>query len=281
MERVKIITSSTCQLPIETIKKYDIKIVPLYVRFGDKMYAERIDITDDEFYKRIRKGELPYTSGPSVEDFVKVYKPLVEEGYSIISPLISGGLSSTINVAETAKKMVGSSDIHIFDSHFDSLGLGYQVLEIAKELYDEKKSKEEVIKELPSIRNRVNLFIIVGDLHYLARIGRLSVAKALIGSAIKMVPLLYFKNGAPGMLEQPRTMKKAKSRMIELTKEIVAKKGLKYLTVMWGDNREEAEEFRDECKKEFGIDVPLLRVSPVTAAAIGPRMLILASFTKK
>ncbi len=281
MEKVKIVTTSTCQLPVEIIRKYDIEVVPLYVNFGDQVYAERVDITDNEFYERVRKGELPQVSSPSTEDFVKVYKPLVEEGYSIISPLISSGLSGTINAAETAKKMLGNPDIYIFDSYFDSLGLGYQALEIAKELYDKKISKEEVIKELPSIRDRANLFLIVGDLHYLARIGRLSAAKALLGSAIKTVPLLYFKNGAPGMLERPRTMKRAKRRMIELTKEIVAKDGLKYMGIMWGDNREEAEEYRKSCEKEFGMDVSLLRMSPVTAAALGPRVLMLVFFTER
>ena len=280
MEKVKIVTSSVCYLPEEIVKRYDIKIAPNYVRFGDKTYAERIDITDDEFYEKVRKGELPYTVGSSSGDFIKVYKPLIKEGYSIISLFESSGLSSTINAANAAKKLLGNPDIYIFDSWFGSLGLGYQVLEVAKRLYDEGMSKENLIKEFPSIRDRANLFFIVEDLHYLARLGRVGKAKALLGSAIKIKPLFYIHSGFIDVLEQPRTIKKAEHRMIELTKKIVNKRGLKYMSVMWGDNREEAEEYRETCEKEFGIKVSLWRLGPVLAAHTGPQVLFLNFYTK-
>jgi DegV family protein with EDD domain len=281
MEKVKIVTSSVCYLPEEVIKKYDIKITPNYVRFGDNTYAERIDITDDEFYEKVRKGELPYTIGPSAGDFIKVYKPLIEEGYSIISLFESIGLSSGINAANTGKKLLGNPDIYILDSGSGSLGLGYQVLEVAKRLYDEGMSKENVIKEIPSIKDKANLFFIVKDLHYLARLGRIGKAKALLGSAIKITPLFYIRKGFVDVLEQPRTIKKAKHRMIELTKEIVNKRGLKYMSVMWGDNREEAEEYRKTCEKEFGIKVSLWRLGPVIAAHTGPQILFLNFYTER
>lgn len=281
MEKVKIVTSSVCYLPEEVIEKYDIKIIPNYVRFGDKTYAERIDITDNEFYERVRKGELPYTVGPSAGDFIKVYKPLIEEGHSIISLFESIGLSSTINAANAAKRLLGNPDIYILDSGFGSLGLGYQVLEVAKRLYDEGMSKENVIKELPSIRDRANLFFIVKDLYYLARLGRISKAKALLGSAIKITPLFCIHKGFVDVLEQPRTIKKAKHRMVELTKEIVSKRGLRYISVMWGDNKKEAEEYRKTCERELGIKVDLRRLGPVIAAHTGPQVLFLNFYTKQ
>ena len=74
MAKVKIVTDSTCYLPDEIIKKYGIKIASLYVRFGDDMFRERVDIKDEDFYKRIREGELPYTTQPAATDFIKVYK---------------------------------------------------------------------------------------------------------------------------------------------------------------------------------------------------------------
>lgn len=280
MEKVKIIADSSCYLSDEIIKKYDIRVVPNYVRFGDQAYAERIDITDDEFYERIRKGELTYTAAPSAGDFIKVYKPLIEKGYSIISLLESSGVSGAINIANTAKKLLGNPDIYIFDSWSGSLGLGYQVLEVAKRLYDEGMSKEDVIKELPSIRDRINVFFIVGDLHYFARLGRFSNAKPLLSSAIKIIPLLHLHKSID-MPEQFQTMKKAKHRMIELTKEITSKRGLKYMSVMWGDNREEAEEYRETCEKEFGIKIPLARLGPSVAAATGPRVLFLPFCTER
>ncbi len=280
-EKVKIVTDSTCYLPKEILEKYDIKTVPLYVRFGDKSYRELVDMDRDEYYMRVRNGELPDTAQPSAEDFIAAYKPLVEQGYSIISPLISAEMSGTVNAANAAKKALGDPDIYIFDSWFNSLGLGYQIIEIAKMLYEEGKSKEEVIKALPSIRDKMYIFFVVGDLYFLARLGRIGRAKAVLGTMIKIKPLLYFHEGYVDTLEQPRTLKRAKKRMLELTKEIVSKKGLKYISVIYGDNIEEAEEYRKECEKEFGRKIPLTQLGPVIATHTGPKVLSLHFYTEK
>ncbi len=280
-KKVKIVTDSTCYLPQEVIKRYDIKIAPLYVRFGDKVYKEHVEISDDEYYKRIRNGELPDTAQPSADDFIAAYKPLAEKGYSVISPLISAEMSGAVNSANAAKQALGNPDIYIFDSWFNSLGLGYQVIEIAKMLYEEGKSKEEVVKLLPAIRDKMNIFFVVGDLYFLARLGRIGRAKAVLGTMIKIKPLLYFHEGFVDTLEQPRTIKRAKKRMIELTKEVVAKRGLKYLSVIYGDNLEEARQYKEECEAEFGIKIPLTRLGPVIATHTGPKVLSLHFYTER
>jgi len=281
MEKVKIATDSTCYLSDDIVKKYDIRIVPLYVRFGEKMYREHVDMGDEECYRRIRKGELPGTTQPAAADFIKVYKPLIEEGYSIISPLISSGISGAVNAANVAKESLGNPDIHIFDSQFTTLGLGYQVLEIAQRLYDQKTYKEEVIKEMPSIRNRMNNFFVVGDLYFLARLGRIKKTEAVLGSMVKIKPLLYLHEGRIDTLEKPRTMKRAKRRMVELAKQIVAKRGLKYMSVIWGDNKVEAEEYRETCEKEFDRKISLTRLGPVIGTHTGPNVLSLQFCTEK
>ena len=101
MKKVKIVTDSTCYLPEEIIKKYDIRIAPLYVRFGDKVYAEHVDIQDEEYYERMGKGELADTTQPSTDDFIKIYESLLKKGYSIISPLKGIIKSDTVLTAST------------------------------------------------------------------------------------------------------------------------------------------------------------------------------------
>ncbi len=278
---VKIVTDSTCYMPQEIIEKYDIKVAPLYVRFGDTVYKEHVDISDDDHYKRLRKGELPDTTQPSPEDFTKIYKPLIEEGYSIISIHISSGISGTINSANAAKEALGSPDIHIFDSKFTSMGLGFQIMEIARMLYEERNSKEEVLKEIPNLQKHMNIFFLVGDLFWLARLGRIGKAKAILGNVVKIKPILFFDDGVVNALEQPRTMKRGKERMIELTKDIVLKKGLKYITVAWGDNKEEAEKYREFCENSFGVPVSLTRLGPVIGTHAGPEVLSIHFYTEK
>ena len=275
MEKVKIVTDSTCYLSKDIIDRYDVKIVPLYVRFGEKTYRENIDMKGDECYRRIENGELPGTTQPTAHDFIKIYKPLVEKGYSIISPLISSKISGAVNAANAAKESLGSSDIYIFDSEFTTSGLGYQVLEIAKRLYDQGICKDEVINEMPSIRSRMNNFFIVGDLYFLARLGRIKKTEAVLGSMVKIKPLLYLHEGRIDTLEKPRTIKKVKLRMLELSKQIISKIGLKYMSIIWGDNRAETEEYRNICEKEFDRKISLTRLGPVIGTHTGPNVLSL------
>jgi len=280
-KKVKIVTDSTCYLPQDVIEKYGIMVAPLTVRFGETTFKEHVDIDDEELYKRLRKGELPDTTQPSPEDFSSIYKPLIDKGYSIISIHISSGISGTVNSANAAKEMLGSNDIYIFDSKFTSMGLGYQIMEIARMLYDEKKNLKEVLDEIPNLKNHMNIFFLVGDLFYLARLGRIGKARAVVGSIIKVKPILYFDDGFVNALEQPRTMKKGKERMIELVKEIINKKGLKYMTITWGDNKEEAEEYKEQCEKEFGIKIPLTRLGPIIGTHVGPDVLSIHFYTEK
>lgn len=281
MEKVKIVTDSTCYMSEEILKNYDIKVIPLYVRFGDKMFKEGVDISNDELYKRLRNGDLPETSQPSPEDFEAVYKPLIDDGYSVISIHISQGISGTINSANAAKTALNTDKIHIFDSKFTSMGLGFQIIEIAKMLYEDKKPLDEVLKETSNLEKHVNILFLVGDLFWLARLGRIGKARALMGTLIKIKPILFFDNGVVNALEQPRTMAKGKDRMIEITKEIVNKKGLKYMTIAYGDNLEEAQEYRERCEREFGITVSLTRLGPVIGTHVGPEVLSIHFYTDK
>ena len=127
----------------------------------------------------------------------------------------------------------------------------------------------------------MNIFFVVQDLYFLARLGRIGRAKAVLGTVVKIKPLLYFHEGFVDTLEQPRTLKRAKKRMIELTKEVVAKRGLKYISVIYGDNREEAEQYKKECEKEFGREIPLTRLGPVIATHTGPKVLSIHFYTER
>lgn len=282
MEKVKIVTDSTCYMPKSYIEQYGITVVPLYVRFGDEAFKEGIDMTHDEFYKKVKTSQvLPETTQPTVEDFESVYRKLLDEGNEIISIHISAGLSGTLNSANAAKESIGSEKIHIFDSKFTSMGLGYQVLEIAKMLYEEHMPLESVLNTIPTLYKHMNIYFLVNDLFWLARLGRIGKAKALLGTIVKIKPILFFDEGVVNVLEQPRTLEKGKVRMIELLKEKIEKFGLKYITVAYGDNLEEAEVYRDFVEKEIGKSVSLTQLGPVIGTHTGPGVLSIHFYTEK
>ncbi|MEF3244500.1 MAG: DegV family protein [Caldisericaceae bacterium] len=281
MEKVKIVTDSTCYMPKSYIDQYDITVVPLYVRFGDEAFKEGIDMTHDEFYKKVKTSQvLPETTQPSAEDFESVYRKLLEEGNEIISIHISAGLSGTLNSANAAKESIGSEKIHIFDSKFTSMGLGYQIIEIAKMLYEEHLPLESVLNTIPTLYKHMNIYFLVKDLFWLARLGRIGKAKALLGTVVKIKPILFFDEGVVNVLEQPRTLEKGKIRMVELLKEKVEKFGLKYITVAYGNNLEEAEVYRDFVEKEIGSSVSLTQLGPVIGTHTGPDVLSIHFYTE-
>ena len=282
MEKVKIVTDSTCYMPKAYLEKYDIKVVPLYVRFGDEVYREGIEMTHDEFYKKLHTTkELPETTQPAPEDFEKVYKPLLDDGYEIISIHISAGLSGTVNSANAAKEALGSDKIHIFDSKFTSMGLGYQIMEIASMLYEENKPLNEVLETIPTLYKHMNIYFLVPDLFWLARLGRIGKAKAVLGTVVKIKPILFFDEGVVNVLEQPRTLERGKERMLELTKEKIAKLGLKYITVAYGENLEEAEKYRDFLERELNRSVSLTQLGPVIGTHTGPQVLSIHFYTER
>ncbi|BAL81433.1 DegV family protein [Caldisericum exile] len=282
MQKVKIVTDSTCYMPKAYLEKYDIKVVPLYVRFGDEVYREGVDMSHDEFYRKLHETNiLPETTQPAPEDFESVYRDLLKDGYEIISIHISAGLSGTINSANAAKEALQSDKIHIFDSKFTSMGLGYQILEIAKMLFEDNMPLSDVLNIIPTLYKHMNIYFLVPDLFWLARLGRIGKAKALLGTVVKIKPILFFDEGIVNVLEQPRTLERGKERMIELTKEKVTKFGLKYITVAYGENLEEAEQYKDFLEREFNKSVSLTQLGPVIGTHTGPQVLSIHFYTER
>src|SRR4030042_2289659 len=97
---VKIVTDSSADLPASLAKELGITVVPLYLRFGEKVYRDRIDITEDEFYQKLQHDPVhPSTTQPSPQDFIDVYQKLAKEADGIVSIHLSNKLSGTCNSA--------------------------------------------------------------------------------------------------------------------------------------------------------------------------------------
>jgi len=122
--KVRIVTDSSAYPEPEVIAKYDIRVVPLRIAFGSEVFAEGVDITNEEFYQRLVKGgKLPTTSQPTVADFIKVYRELAEQGHPILSLHISSKLSGTCASALAAKNAFPQAQIEILDSFTIAMGM--------------------------------------------------------------------------------------------------------------------------------------------------------------
>jgi DegV family protein with EDD domain len=209
-----VFTDSTAYLTSEDKKQFGITVVPLIITFQNNSYKERVEISDEEFYKALaEKGGFPTTSQPSAGDFVKAYQENANEGDEIISIHISSGISGTYASAIAAAEMLPNYNISVFDSQTTATGLRYLVLKAA-EMAQSGASKEEIVKTLSLMRDQVHILFMVDTLEYLRRGGRIGGAQALIGSLLQVKPILTIR-GKTEIFDKVRTRQKALARIVE------------------------------------------------------------------
>lgn len=269
--KIKIVTDSTSDLPQELVKKHDIHVVPLYVNFSDATYKDGVDLAAKDFYPMLEKAKdsLPKTSMPSVGDFVKVYESLLQQGYEILSIHISSGLSGTASVAETAAGML-KGRISVFDSKSISAGIGLQVLE-AMEMVKQNLSLEHILSRLEEVRQRTEVFFSLDTLEYLEKGGRIGRVSALLGSLLKIKPVVRVENGIYVPLDRVRNQKQAIQKMVEHMVKTLAGHKPKGVAVVHGAAEELAKELKKLVEETVGIKISLFKeTGPVIGVHTGP-----------
>lgn len=203
---VKIVTDSLSDITDDLARELGVTVVPLYVRFGEEVYRDRVEITTDEFYHKLVHGDiLPTTTQPSPGDFLNVYKKLAKETDEILVIVVSGVLSGTYQSAMQAKDMVEDKcRIEVIDSRKVAMSLGLIVIEAAKAARAGTKLDELadlVRKAIP----RSHLVIYFDTLKYLAKGGRIGKAQGLMGAMLSIKPILTIKDGEMTPLTRVRS----------------------------------------------------------------------------
>ena len=277
---IKIVTDSTAYLPETIVREHDIQVVPLCVHFGDTVYKEGVDLSNAEFYAKLKDApELPTTSQPSAGEFHEVFEPLVSAGHEILVLTISGKLSGTWNSAKAAQAMLPGAPISVVDSLFTSAGLQLMV-EAAISAVGDGASREEIVEQTEAIRASMQLLFVVDTLEYLAKGGRIGNARAFMGTMLKIKPILYLRDGAIEPLEQVRSKRKAVARMLDLIEESTdgngssAKIGITDALVP-----EEAEKIKKQIMDRLGCQEPFLSsIGPVIGTHTGPGTVGVAAY---
>ena len=160
MNKIKIITDSTCDLSKELVEKLNIDVIPLYVIFGEQEYKDGVEITTKELYKKVEElGTLPRTSAAAPADFVKIFDKYLDEGYDIIYTGIGASVSGTFQSARVAKDTVDADNILLIDSKNLSTGTGLLVLKLAQ-LVSEGKTLEEIKVIAENEIDRIGIFVL-------------------------------------------------------------------------------------------------------------------------
>lgn len=195
MNKVAIITDSTCDLSKEIIESRNIKVLPLYVRFGEDTYRDGIDITTDRLYELVeQKNEIPKTSAVSPGDFIKAFEPLIKDGYDIIYTGIGSSLSGTFQSAHIASLEFPENRIYLVDSKNLSTGIGLLVLK-ACDLRDQGLSASDIKDRLLAIVPKVRSQFAIKTLDYLHKGGRASGTAKLLGTMLRIKPIIQVRDG--------------------------------------------------------------------------------------
>jgi DegV family protein with EDD domain len=193
---VKVVADSVSDLPPQVVKELGITVIPLNVRFGDEVYRDGIDLTNEQFYQRLTTNKiLPVTSVPSPATFATAYDKLAEETDQILAIIVSSKLSGTHEVAlQSIGLMKRKCRVKVIDSGWAVMAQGFLIMAAARAAQAGAKL-DEVVNIVRANMHRVDMRAAFDTLEYLRRGGRIGAAQAFLGSALRIHPIITMKNG--------------------------------------------------------------------------------------
>lgn len=214
MEKIKIITDSTLDLPSNLIKEKNIEVLPLLINFGEESYLDGVEINTKEMLDKIENEDiLPTTAQVTPNRFEEVFKKYLDEGYKILTLVLSSDMSGTYQSACIAKNMLDTDDIVVIDSRNVTSGLGVLVLK-ACEFRDNGDNIFEIEEKIKNIIPKVKSSLSFESLENLVRGGRLSKTAGTIGSVLGLRLILEVKDGQMALKDKVRGSKKALKKII-------------------------------------------------------------------
>lgn len=218
MARVAIVTDSTADLPPDVVAAHRIRVVPLFVRFGDAEFRAGVDLTTDEFWARMLAPDAPFpqTAAPAPGTFRETFERCFADGAAAVVCLtISAKLSATLKSAELGAGMLPGRAIHVIDSETASMGTGLLVL-LAAEMAAVGRPADEIEAAVRARLADIDLYVFLDTLEYLRKGGRLSGARAAIGTVLSVKPIITVRDGLVELIEKPRSRARARERVLEL-----------------------------------------------------------------
>ena len=284
MKKVAVITDSVCCLPVELVRKFDIRVVPIYVVYKGKSLRDGIDISPTEVYKIMRKRkDLPTTSTPPVGDFLDAYREASRKAESILCITLTSLQSKVFEAAmvarEQAKEAVPSTTIEVMDSRAVGGALGFIALEAAR-VASQGAELPQVVDAARNMMGKVGFLAMVDTLYFLARTGRIAKAAAWAGSLLDMKPVVEHSPavGETMPVARPRTRVKAVELMLKLMAEKVGN-NTAHVIVHHADELEDGEKLKAEIGKRFRCtELYLTEFTPAMGVHAGPGVLAISFY---
>jgi DegV family protein with EDD domain len=278
-QKITIVTDSSTYIPESALVGLDVAVIPLWLIWEGESLLDGIDIDQPTFYQRLRTAKtLPTSSQPTVQEFMKFFRKVSESCDVIVNVLVSSKISGTVTNAMAAKKNLPKLDIHLVDTLSSSMGAGHIVLAAARAAAA-GMSVDKVIAAAEKLKEKINFIFVVDTLEYLHKGGRIGGAKRYLGTALRVKPLLEFRDGQIEPMEQVRTKRKAIARLLEIADERLSGKPMAEATIVDIDCPGEGDAVAKMVAERFAPkQIHRSGVSPVVGTHVGPGAIGLAFY---
>ena len=270
MSRVAIVIDSASDMPPEVAAVQGITIVPLEVSFGAEKFRAMVELTTDEFWRRMLAPDAPFptTAAASPGDFKAAFEAAFDRGADgVVCINVSDLLSGTYKSAKVAAGMLEGRDVHVIDSRTASMGFG-MLAQVAADLAEQGVSATEIARVIEERKADVDLFVALDTLEYLKRGGRISGARAAVGTMLSIKPIITVIDGVVENADRVRSRAKARERTLEL----LTQRPLERATVLHS-TQADVEEFREQFQLRSGLDasrIQTMTIGPSVGPHLGP-----------
>lgn len=281
MKKFEVSTDSTCDLYAQEIKDMDLYFVPLHytVEVNGKLNEYLDNFTEYsqyvEYYNLLRKGNIAKTSMNNLNTHIEHFMNMAKNGVkNAIHFTISYALSPTVDVANQAVKVVRETypdfNCVCVECHTTTIGQG-MLVRMAVKMRDEGKELTQVAEYLNDVKNKIQHFVVVDDLMYLRRGGRVGSANAIIGSALKIKPILIFtKEGKLESYRKEMGFKKAVKSIVDEFSKYTLNKDYDVVNIVHTDNLEAAQSLASALQEKYGVKTRIQIMGPIIGAHVGP-----------
>jgi len=281
--KIALVTDSTCDIPQELREQYAIAVVPLTIIWGADQLREGVDISAEDFYRRlIADPVFPTTSQPTPKDFLSVYESARQQGAEeVVVVTISSAMSGTHESARLASTMT-DIPVRLVDAKSNSMGLGWQVLAAAR-AREAGGDAAAMVAAAEAARSRMVYVIALDTLEYLHKGGRIGTATRFIGTLLNLKPQITV-NHQTGQVEaghRTRTRQKAVEALYEdFFAQLDVKKPMR-IAVLHNAVLPEAEALAERVRQQYHpVELLIHIVAPVLGVHTGPRALALCGYTE-
>lgn len=265
--QIALVTDSACDIPYEMARNHEINVVPNILVIEGKSVEDDEKFSRQKFYEELpNMVTFPTTSTASAGRYQALYQNLLDSGFEqIVSIHVSHHLSGIFNAASTAAQLF-AGQVHVVDSLQVTLGLGFQVLEAAEAIAD-GASLDSVLALLNQIQGRVRLIAMLDTLEYIRRSGRVSWARASLGTLLNLKPFIEVKDGLAISLGEVRTRRKGIARLEKLMQTA---RPLKRFALLHTNAEDDARQILEAYAPQMATQPLLVNVTTVIGAHVGP-----------